>query len=138
MYILSNFRQSNIDGYTLVGERRRIDLTPGTLSVKPFGARTNDADLTAYADDAVDKFRQLCQYYENEGQLVNLSDFDVSGSADPFAEAEEAPEQEEASEEEEEPEPKPKPKPKSTRSRRTTKPKEETPEPTEGEEPDTE
>lgn len=134
MYILSNFRQSSINGYTLIGERRRIDLTPGTLSVKPFGARSNDGDHTSRHDDAVDKFRQLCQYYENEGQLVNLSDLDVAGSADPFAEAEESSEEEEAPEQEEAP----KPKPKSTRSRRTTKPKEETPEPTEGDGADTE
>ena len=117
MYILSNFRQSNTDGYTLIGETRRIDLTPGMLSVKPFGARGNDTDHTAYTGNAVGSFRQICQHYEGKGELVNLSDFDVAGSADPFAESEEE------TEEEPEPEPEPEPKPKSTRARRTTKSK---------------
>ena len=119
MYILSNFRQSNTDGYTLIGETRRIDLTPGVLSVKPFGARGNDNDHTSYTENAVNSFREICQYYDQKGELVNVSDFDVAGSADPFTESEE-----EAEETEPEPEPSEEAEPpKRTRTRRATKPK---------------
>lgn len=98
MYILTNFRQTrSVEGYTLIGETRRIDLTPGALSIRPFSVRDNSVH-NPQDENAVEHFRQVCKHYASKGELVNLSDFDVDGSGDPFGgeaseQAEEAPKQ---------------------------------------------